>query len=352
MAFGYYSAFTVQSSQVPSTQTDFPTLISWTDARFKTVGNGGHVQNASGYDIRPYASDGTTALTFQLVYYNGTTGQVEMWVKVASLANASVVRLYYGDAGLSSDGSSTGTWDTHFKAVWHLADGTSLSLSDSTSGAHTLTNSSATAGAGKVDGGVSYSSGNYVEAANHTDYDSTTGTWSLWIKTSQSVGGGNYPGVMARANNDSRDGISIFLETATGKAMVQVYPSAPGSNVYSQNGGAALNDGAWHKIDFTFQGTSTATIYVDGSSVASASPSGSWGFAGQAIRTARLVDSFWTSFVGTQDEIRVSDSARSADWLTTEWNNQNDQAAFWSLGGEQTVGGAVVRKNDLLAMMQ
>lgn len=44
--FGYYSPITIDHTLVPSTQTDFPVLISVTDTRLKTVGNGGHVENA------------------------------------------------------------------------------------------------------------------------------------------------------------------------------------------------------------------------------------------------------------------------------------------------------------------
>ena len=44
-AFTHYTPFTVQTGQVPSTQTDFPVLLLPTDARFKTTGNGGNVQS-------------------------------------------------------------------------------------------------------------------------------------------------------------------------------------------------------------------------------------------------------------------------------------------------------------------
>src|SRR5678815_5698623 len=86
-AFGYSIPVTINSGQVPSTQTDFPVLVNFTDARFKTVGNGGHVQNSSGFDIRPYSDAAlTTAITgYELERYNASTGEVVMWVKVCLL---------------------------------------------------------------------------------------------------------------------------------------------------------------------------------------------------------------------------------------------------------------------------
>src|ERR1043166_9148404 len=125
MAFSFYSPVTVQSGQVPSTQTNFPMLVSYTDNRLKSVANGGHCQTP--FDIRPYSDSSlTTALTFESVFYSASTGQVEMWVKIPSIADGSIVYLAYGDASLSSDGSSSSTWDSHFKGVWHLPNGTTL----------------------------------------------------------------------------------------------------------------------------------------------------------------------------------------------------------------------------------
>src|SRR5712672_1833507 len=129
MAFSYYSPISINAAQVPSTQTDFPVLVSVTDARFKTVAYSGHVQNSSGFDIRPY-TDSTlvTAITgYELERYNASTGEVIMWVKVSSLTSSSTpFVLAYGDSGISTDGSSTTTWSNSFIGVYHMKEGTPL----------------------------------------------------------------------------------------------------------------------------------------------------------------------------------------------------------------------------------
>src|SRR5438477_11294376 len=99
MAFGYYTPITVAAGQVPSTQTNFAKLTLQTDNRFKTVANGGHVQNSSGFDIRPYSDSSlSTALTYELERYNASTGEVVMWVKIPSLSDGYVTYLGYGDS--------------------------------------------------------------------------------------------------------------------------------------------------------------------------------------------------------------------------------------------------------------
>ena len=168
MAFGYYSPVTVNAAQVPSAQTNFPMLVSYTDARLKTVGNGGHVQNANGYDIRPYDGIGGSAMTFELERYNASTGEVIMWVLVPSCDVGSIVYLYYGDATISTNGSSTSTWDSNFKRVLHLPNGTTLGALDSTSNADNGTITTPTAATGQIDGGGLFNS--------TTDYISFSGT--------------------------------------------------------------------------------------------------------------------------------------------------------------------------------
>jgi hypothetical protein len=34
------------------------------------------------------------------------------------------------------------------------------------------------------------------------------------------------------------------------------------------------------------------------------------------------------------DEVRISTSARSSDWIKTEFNNQNNPASFYAIGAE------------------
>ncbi|GAG90218.1 unnamed protein product, partial [marine sediment metagenome] len=42
-------------------------------------------------------------------------------------------------------------------------------------------------------------------------------------------------------------------------------------------------------------------------------------------------------FAGYIDELRISDTARSANWISTTFETQDDPDAFMSWGGEQNV---------------
>src|ERR1700744_1565358 len=69
---------------------NFPVLITTLglpdQSLFKSVANGGHVQNNNGYDIYFTAADGITPINFQLEYYIATTGEFDVWVNVPSVS--------------------------------------------------------------------------------------------------------------------------------------------------------------------------------------------------------------------------------------------------------------------------
>lgn len=157
----YYSTISINAAQVPTTQTNFPVLVSVTDARFKTIGNGGHVSNTNGFDIRPY-TDTTLSVPitgYELERYNASTGEVIMWVKVASLSSSTTpIVLGYGDASLTTDGSSTTTWSNGFLGVYHFKDGTSLNVNSSTGSNNGTATNTPTATAGQIDGAVAVAS--------------------------------------------------------------------------------------------------------------------------------------------------------------------------------------------------
>ncbi len=41
-------------------------------------------------------------------------------------------------------------------------------------------------------------------------------------------------------------------------------------------------------------------------------------------------------YFGTIDEVRISDVARDAGWISTEYSNQNSPDTFYSMGNEET----------------
>lgn len=334
MAQVYYSPISINSAQVPSTQTDFPVLVSQIDNRFKTIANGGHVANANGYDIRPYSDSAlTTALTYELERYNATTGEVVMWVKVASLSSSTTpIYLGYGDAALTTDGSSTATWSNSFIAVHHLKDGTTLSMLNSKGGTVILNSGGATAVAGQINGAA-----NFVAASSQYLEESAGGwtanalTYSAWIKGTSFPAAHN-PVFGKGFSSNSYDSITV---KSNGKLLCRFATQAVILS-YDGTGSHTLLTGTWYHVAITYDSTAGLIGYVNASSDGTVAANGN----GLNSAVAAFVGSnrgatteFWNGII---DEFRVSNTARSADWLTTEYNNQSAPATFETLGSEVT----------------
>jgi hypothetical protein len=180
----FYRSITVDHTKVPSTQTDFPVLVSITDATLKTVVNGGHVQRSDGFDIGFSDSAGIAPLKWEIERYNGSTGEVIAWVKIASLSSSADTVFYmrYGDSIITTDHSDpVNVWTNNFLAVYHLKDGTTLNVADSRN-VNNGTNHGATATAGKIDGAGSFvsASAQYVDCGAAMN-SSAAVTITAWV---------------------------------------------------------------------------------------------------------------------------------------------------------------------------
>lgn len=329
MAFSHYSAFTVQSGQVPSTQTDFPVLLKPTDNRFRTAGNGGNVQNSFGYDLRPYAdSSHVSALDYELVpgTYDGLNGTFEMWVNVPSLAVGSVIYLFYGDSALTTDGSSTNTWESNFKGVFHFPDGASLSVANSSQTSMSPSNSGVVAGSGQIDGAAVSNSTDYVALGTVAALNfSGDFTLSAWVKTTSTgaeilIGGYSndspYPGY----------GLAIGVGVA-GKPSLWV---GDGSWHLANS---TINSGSWVHVAVTY--TPNVARWYNNSATDGTPTTGAPSMNYSGDRFLFAGSNLGDNWQGSADEIRIATTVRSADYLTTEYNNQVAPGTFYAIDSEQ-----------------
>src|ERR1035438_8205777 len=109
---------------ITGTLTNFPVLVSVTVADLATVANGGHVQNASGYDIifsSTPAGSGSGILPFEVISYSATTGKLVAYVQVPSAATGTQLYILYDNGSISTDQSSAAAvWSNGYLAVYHF----------------------------------------------------------------------------------------------------------------------------------------------------------------------------------------------------------------------------------------
>ena len=317
-----------------TTYADFPVLVYAT---------GLSNIKANGADIRFTSSDGTTELPREIESYSG--GTLWAWVKVTLTKDAGdstddVIYMYYGNDSASepAPGSAYGAenvWDSDYKGVWHLRE-TSGTQYDSTSNDN---DASATAAvnqdaAGVIDGADHVSGVSDTEQITVLDdgsLDLTTQTVSMWFKQERSDADISYDRLISKKTTwDNLDGWSIELNGANsdGSGMLGVLGS--GSS-FTRVACLTAWDTAWHHLVVTFQGTS-AVVYFDGVN------EGTSTIDALVVNAVDLMIGWQTGeagILGIIDEVRISNTARSADWIETCYNNQDSPSSFCSVGAEE-----------------
>lgn len=317
-----------------SDSVNFPVLISGTYSYLATVANGGVVQNANGYDICFFSDANlTNRLNWETEKYTSTTGEVVYWVNVpvVSATTDTIVYMASGNLGIVTDQSNkTATWNSGYKEVGHLGNGVTLNANDSTTNVNNGTlGNSPTAIAGKISGGANLvrASNQYISISSNAGLNFGTGvfTASAWVKKASN---GIYGGILSKLDGLDSAGWTLNVSSANkfGAYCVKnsVYDEVLTTNTYSSTSDfyyvVFVRDGSFLRlyVNGVADGTIADTLKnVDNTQVVATGP----------YRSGSLSN----MFDGIVDEIRISNVAKSANWILTEYNNQNSPSTFYSI---------------------
>ena len=318
--YSYQRTITINHAKVPnSTQANFPVLISGTYSDLATTANSGSVTNANGFDVI-FTSDaaGANVLAFEQELYSPATGQIDYWVNIPSLSPSvdTVIFMFYGNSSVTTDQSNkTGVWDSHYVGVWHLSSGGSLSTNDSTANGNNGTNNGATLTTGLIGGAASFNGSTDIVLPASASLNITSNiSTEAWVKT-------NNTGDMRVIRHDPDVSPWNGFEMGVGLLGSGRTGFWNGSAWIGPN--PTVNDNNWHFIAVSVNG-STETFYKDGAITAA--------LTGGAPNSNTGAGSLGWQFNGLIDEIRVSNIARSSDWIATEYNNQSNPSAFFAMG--------------------
>ncbi|MBI5734051.1 MAG: DUF2341 domain-containing protein [Candidatus Kerfeldbacteria bacterium] len=356
-AWAHRKAITIDHNKVASstseTYSNFPVLISMTDADLKYTGSGGQVGSSTGADILFTSSDGTTKLNHELEKYSSSTGETIAWVKLPSLSTSTdtTLYMYFGNSSstLASQANPTSVWDSNYKAVYHLPDGTTLSAADSTSNANNGTITTPTAASGQIGGAGNFTTGDKITKSSTASLNiSGSFTLEAWVNQTNLTG---YHDVITKTNGTS-DG-NYYLETNGVNIDIGFYNGSGFTGFGSSGSGVSMSTGNWYHIVAVFDSTGNALKgYINGTQVINQSAGGATPQTNSASLSLGL-GYIGENFLGKMDEARISSSVRSTDWIKTQYNNQSSTTTFYSVGalasvssnpinvgGDLTTGGA------------
>ena len=353
-AYGYRKQITINAGKVSGSQTNFPVLVSiLANAGMKTAANGGHVQNSNGYDIVFRAADGTTSLAHEVERYVAMTGEMTAWVKVPAISSSgnTIIYVYYGDSGVSSSQqNAAAVWDSSFKGVWHLNQGTGVTAVDSTSNANGAVPNSGnpTASTGQIGDALTFASPSRLVIAANATLDLTSATtpnWTMsaWVKPT-SYTGTSWPVIYSYGSYRASMGLSQAEAGTDGRIENWT------NDTTARYSTTAVTLNAWNYVTISRTATTTS-FYLNGSANGSGTST--------AVTTTGQVSGIGADangaidageqFLGLIDEVRISSTARSAEWIKTEYNNQSSPSTFHTIAAEENIGAPVQWKITALA---
>jgi len=322
--FKYYKNITIDHTKVSGSSDliNFPVVLFLVDKDLHDFAQ------PYGQDIA-FAQD-TTWLDHEIELYNQSyTDQYSkliVWVRILSLSPSqdTIITMYYGNSTMSSRENPVGVWDQNYVGVWHLLEDPPGQIYDSTSNDFdgTLYGSmnSDDQVKGKIDGSLDFDGNDdYIVCGDKGSFQDEI-TLSFWVKirirtppgTTDIMGKGYEYKIYQDASTGGRLTFTVYTSTTTWMS------SAVGSFPIQ----------TWIYVAAKYDGVHTY-IYVNSTRYNERELTGAIYQSSYDLEFCKRGSSY---FNGSLDEIRISNTSRSDDWITTEYNNQNDPNAFISIG--------------------
>ena len=316
--------FTSDSAKIPSAQIDFPVLINLSS----DVDLAADAQD-DGDDIFFTSYDGLTKLNHEIEKFDGATGELVAWVKVPSLSTSTIIYMYYGNATCDDQQNVIGVWDDNYVGVWHMGDAADTTVADSTGtydGA--AANGPTFEQVGQIGNSISFDGiDNHVATGAFTPPAGAL-TVSFWVKTDDITD----RAIIAWKEDPSSgtEDRNFYIDTSS-KMIFSVYYSGAAQKATSTS---SITTG-WHYIVGTIDTTNGNSIWFDGTSE-NTDADGIDGYDGYTtpefyIGESQSVAYSANHFDGIIDEVRVSNTTRSTNWITTSFSNQNNPSTFYTL---------------------
>lgn len=329
----------VANTKVTDTHANFPLLVSVTDVDLRNNAQ------SDGDDILFTKSDGMTRLSHDIESYNSSTGTLVAWVLLPELRDDDDVNvyMYYGNPTVTSQESASSVWASPYRGVFHLSDGSGTNANDATSNSNTLTlNSASWLTGAKVGDGWNGTGSVWLSRTDDDDFDFAAAdnfTVSMWVKSDSATNPGATQWVLNKSLSGGTQtaGYAIYFNTS-GQICFGVDDDTTWGPDDSACSSSDIYDGTWRYISAVKTGTTRIDMYVNGVSAGSdtsIAATGTLANTRDLIVGDRQASDGTDEFAGDIDALNIAATDRSANWILTEYENQNNPSSFYVVSGTQ-----------------
>jgi hypothetical protein len=183
---------------------------------------------------------------------------------------------------------------------------------------------------GKINGGDEFNGANgYIDIGDQAALEGMKAlTVETWVKPN--ITGGS--GIVAKWNSwtAGTGGSYILWQNSTGSVGWGIITENSTANFFDT---PVLQVDEWYHLVGIYDG-SGIRLYVNGTEVGT--PKAITGKIASTNDTC-YIGRYTTPYLnGTLDEVRISNVSRSAEWVSTEYNNQASPSTFYDMGSEET----------------
>jgi len=352
--FEYRRTITIQSGQVAGgPHSNFPMLFDSTkvnsglrdDLKLWPTGK---VKKSNGDDIVFATGNGIEILKHEIEKYDNSTGEYIAWVRIESINDGTVFYLYYGsdDSITYPANFTTDVWSNNYRGVWHLKETSGDALDSTTYGTNgTVTGTTRGVGvAGQIGSAYDFDDNSDLvdfgdPGDGHLDFGENDFTYSAWLNLGTTVSG-NKLTVYKGGTSAGTEGYSM-LTTSSATSVYSVISDGLGNQVYNLPASPA---GWILQVAVVNRTSDLIKTYLGGSEVDSDNIASVGSVDTDQELTFSHTDYPCNAII---DEVRISDIARSAGWIETCFNNQDNPANFYSISAPTLVELSYFSANSL-----
>ena len=237
--------------------------------------------------------------------------------------------MYYGNSTVSSGQSVSDVWDDDYVGVWHMNASNPL---DSTQYANNgNANSGSNNDTGRIAKGNDFDTNNFINVGNETELDITAAiTIEAWVNMDAAE---SYPSVVTKS---SAGKYQYLFEFAVATRQMNLYMETANPSWATQMTNASTLN-SWEYIVAT-DDSSTLKYYFNGGFDSSPSVSGGAMVSNVAnVSIGKRHDGY--GFNGVLDEVRISNTTRSLDWINQSYQLVENQAGYVTFSEEDNDDG-------------
>jgi len=323
--WNFRKPITLNHTKINGNLQNFPILIDLFDNDLRDKAQ------SDGDDII-FINSNNNKLNHEIEIFDSNSGHLVTWVKIPMLNSSAdtTLYMYYGNPEAIKQQNPAAVWDSNFIMVQHLEETSTIRYDSTVYGNNGTTHNVHKSINGKIDGADEFDGlSDYVTVADDTSLNPSSAiTIELWMNISST---GDFVNLVNKGRYSQ-----YYLRLGPQEGRTYWYVKFDDGTVKSLEGNIGWTWNKWHYIVATLD-TKTRMINVSLDGIEKINGTFDPGKNTTKTTNSVLISDINQRWIkGTIDEVRISNTARSADWIKTSYNNQKDPKEFYKIENEET----------------